>query len=460
MTWRVFTVLALLAPLNACAAAPASLLEEAGGAVSQTLCSKTFISGISPETAYAEHLRPQPGMGLIDWSVHYDVDRINRQVRTRVAGGVERTSVYAEGRGCTILYPDIAPPAPLSALAHTPALLPDIAGTDRVVTRDPGLQRALDAAFAEPARGTPRATKAVVIIHNDHVIAEQYAQGYTVGTPVISHSIAKSVISSLVGVLVRDGLLDIHKPAPVMAWQNDPRRAITIDNLLRMTAGFGFDEGNGSSIATQIWYTKADGAAAAAAATASAAPGAAWGYSSRSYMLLSRIVADAVGGTPQAMHDFAQRALFDPLGMQHVTMEFDASGNAMGAHAMFATPRDWARLGMLYLDDGVVGGTRILPEGWVRFVTTPSGEAGYGAGFWLNTTDAEIGPWHMKWGIPGAPRNAFMARGYLGQYVVVVPSANLVVARFGVSHGRNGEIASVGALVRDVIAITSAGKTG
>jgi CubicO group peptidase (beta-lactamase class C family) len=123
----------------------------------------------------------------------------------------------------------------------------------------------------------------------------------------------------------------------------------------------------------------------------------------------------------------------------------------MGANAMYATPREFARFGLLYLDGGVVGGRRVLPEGWVEYSTRATKGTGYGAGFWLNNTSAPLAEWGTNWGIPGAPRDSYMARGYLGQYIVVVPSADLVVVRMGQSHARSGDLASVGVLVRNVV---------
>jgi CubicO group peptidase (beta-lactamase class C family) len=123
---------------------------------------------------------------------------------------------------------------------------------------------------------------------------------------------------------------------------------------------------------------------------------------------------------------------------------------------MFATARDFARLGLLYANGGVVGTRRILPADWAAFATRPTAQSGYGAGFWLNTTAAKVPEWGNHWGLPGAPRDAFMARGYLGQYVVVVPSGDLVVVRMGQSHGREAEIASVGEIVREALATLGA----
>jgi CubicO group peptidase (beta-lactamase class C family) len=139
-----------------------------------------------------------------------------------------------------------------------------------------------------------------------------------------------------------------------------------------------------------------------------------------------------------------------------VTLEFDASGTLMGAHQAFATARDWARLGLLYLNDGKVGEQRILPEGWVAYSARPTGESGYGAGFWLNHTRANIPGMNMQWGLPHAPPDAFFGRGYIGQYLVIVPSAQLVVARFGISRSSDHEAGSVGRLVGDLVELLRA----
>src|SRR5262249_48036673 len=120
--------------------------------------------------------------------------------------------------------------------------------------------------------------------------------------------------------------------------------------------------------------------------------------------------------------------------------------------AALASARDWAKFGLLYLNDGVVGGRRILPEGWVKFSTTPTLDSGYGAGFWLNNTQGPIAQWNMPWGMRGAPADAFFARGYMGQYIVVVPSQKLVVVRFGYSQTHSDSTNGTGQLVHDVIA--------
>lgn len=453
---RMITVLGLLAVVITGAAVltgfPSRLLAEASSATSQNLCSKVFISGLDPQQAFDDHMAPEPGMFLIDWAMSPEIDRANGEVRTTIAGFYPRRSANAAGRGCTLSYPGVEDPSPLSAPPPVQALQPPLAGEQTVVASNPLVRAAVDRAFTETG-GTLLRTKAVVVLHEGRLIGERYAQGVGPGTPLLGHSITKSVVNALIGVLVRDGKLSVTDSAPIPAWQSagDKRRAITIENLLRMNAGFGFDEGGGASTATHMWFAEPDTARFAASAELQSSPGTRWGYSSRSFTLLSRIAADRLNANPQAFRDFAWRELFGPLGMNSFTPEFDATGTFMGAQASFATPRDWARFGQLYLDDGVVAGQRILPEGWVKWTTTPTKDSGYGAGFWLNNSDEVIEPWNMRWGIPGAPRDAFMARGYMGQYIVIIPSAKLVIVRFGQSHGKGAGIESVGALVSSVV---------
>jgi CubicO group peptidase (beta-lactamase class C family) len=182
-----------------------------------------------------------------------------------------------------------------------------------------------------------------------------------------------------------------------------------------------------------------------------ATPGTRWAYSNLSYALLSRVVWAKAGATPERVASFAARELFAPLGMRSAIMEFDGAGVPKGTNAMLASARDWARFGLLYLNDGMAGGRRILPEGWVDATRRQTLDSGYGAGFWLNVVDTP-NVWGRPWGMPGAPKDAYFARGYLGQFIVIVPSAKLVVVRMGVDRMPGGGIEDVGALVREAVA--------
>src|SRR5438045_4220391 len=152
-----------------------------------------------------------------------------------------------------------------------------------------------------------------------------------------------------------------------------------------------------------------------------------WSYSSPTTELLARIIRDAVGGPEQSLA-FAWRELFNPLGMRNVTMEFDTAGTMQGTTWMLASARDWARFGLLYLNDGVVGGKRILHEDWVDFCAAATLDTDYAAGFWTNRSEHPNAKARVRLGIP---RDAFFASGDLGQRIVIMPSQKLVVVRLG-----------------------------
>src|SRR5439155_21116736 len=289
---------------------------------------------------------------------------------------------------------DISVPAP----DVKAALLPDIAGPSIVVPQTPQLAAALDRAFAEPDKSTMRHTRAIVVMKDGRVIAERYADGIGIDTPLLGFSATKSVMSALAGILVRKGALKLHEPVPIAAWQGagDPRAAITLDHLLRHTAGLALGSSLQASLASalepvnRMKFMESDMAAFAESIPLETTPGAAWNYHDGNTIILAHLIRNAAGGRASDLMRFARQELFGPLGMRNVTIEFDASGNPEGSSQMLASARDWARFGMLYLNDGIAGGNRILPEGWVRYSAspTPNGWVGIGAGFWTNLGDS------------------------------------------------------------------------
>jgi CubicO group peptidase (beta-lactamase class C family) len=431
---RGFIILgAILGVATACALALTAtwwrdVPRVATGFIAHTLCSATFVSGLDPDQVFSDTTEAM-------------------------------LAVYRKGLGCLVENGhgpvDASPPAPETGPAP---LLPEIAGPSLVDAANPDLSRALDRAFAEREQPPFRHTKAVVVVRDGHVIAERYAAGYGIDTPILGFSATKSVTSALIGILVRKGQLAVNEPAPIAAWQSpdDPHHAITIDQLLRHTSGLKMGSSLNASLASvldtvnQMKYIERDMAGFAERASLEAVPGTAWNYHDGNYLILSRIIRDAVGGHAADVMQFARRELFDPLSMHHVTLEFDATGTPEGSSQMLASARDWARFGLLYLNDGVVGGSRILPDGWVHASAslTPGAWAGMGAGFWTNLDDSKGS--RFRTGL-GMPHDAFYASGVLGQYVIIVPSQRLVIARFGVS-GNQYDIEGFSKLVADVIA--------
>jgi CubicO group peptidase (beta-lactamase class C family) len=434
----------------------------ATGFVSHTLCSAAFVSKIDPDEVYAETMEAMPGVGLIAWALAYHVDREAKQVTATLFGGGQSRAAYRDGLGCYVDNGGEAADASLPpALGEQQrALLSEIAGAALVEPANPDLERALDRAFAEPEQPPLRHTKAVVVVKDGHIIAERYAPGYGVDTPILGYSATKSVISALTGILVREGKLAVNEPAPVMAWQDlgDPRHAITVDDLLRHTSGLAMGSSLNASLASalapvnRMKYIERDMAGFAESSALETAPGSAWNYHDGNYLILSRLIRDAAGGRAADVLRFARRELFEPLGMRNVTLEFDATGTPEGSAQMLAPARDWARFGLLYLNDGVVGGKRILPEGWVSYSAslTPNGWVGIGAGFWTNRGDSKGSQFRTSLGMP---RDAFYASGTFGQYVIIVPSERLVVVRLGTS-GNRYDIEGVCHLVAEMIAAT------
>ncbi|MBN8989314.1 MAG: serine hydrolase [Rhizobiales bacterium] len=435
--------------------------KVATGFVANILCSETFVSGQQPDRIFRETTAAMPGASLIAWAMDYHVDRSRKETTVTLLGLSRSHAVYREGLGCHLDHgtavADIAvPPADAKS---SPALLPEVAGPSVVTPANPQLADALDRAFAEPEQRPIRATKAIVVLKNGHVIAERYAGGYGIDTPILGFSATKSVISALTGILVRKGALTLDQPAPIAAWQgaDDPRRAITVDHLLRHTAGLALGSSLQASLGSafepvnRMKFMVSDMAKYAESIALETQPGSAWNYNDGNTIILSHLIRNAVGGEASDLLRFAQAELFGPLGMRNVTIEFDASGNAEGSSQMLATARDWARFGQLYLNDGVAGGKRILPEGWVKYsaAPTPNAWVGMGAGFWTNLGDSFGANYRVA---HGWPRDAFFAKGTIGQYVIIIPSEKLVIVRLGRSPNGPPEADGVFRLVTDVVA--------
>jgi CubicO group peptidase (beta-lactamase class C family) len=267
----------------------------------------------------------------------------------------------------------------------------------------------------------------VLIVQGGRLVLERYGPGRGPDQTFPSWSMAKSITQALAGMAVLDGRLDIHAPAAVPEWREpgDPRGAITLDLLLRMSSGLAFVEdyvpGHPSDVIEMLWGAgKDDTAAYAAAKPLEHAPGANWYYSSGTTNIVSRCIADALGVHGADFEAFMRRRLFEPLGMSSPAPKFDAAGTFIGSSFCFCTAQDFARFGLLYLRDGVWDGQRLLPEGWVDYARTqtwqqPNDDGPYGAHWWLGT------------GGPGS----FAAQGFGGQFIVVAPDLDMVMVRSG-----------------------------
>lgn len=427
-TWLLYFVMALVVMLAGLFLwkRPDNALRIATASISDVMCSGVFVSGMQPERAFSESFADDNGLARLLPHIRYAVDRANRRITVDWRRHFASVATFYPGYGCAQPWetPNAATLDAARAVHSSAETLP------LVDTTEPRLRDALARAFAEPASGPRRNVHAIVVLHDGQIVAEQYASGFTPDTPLLAYSVSKSVINALVGILVKQGRLDVHARAPVAAW-NDPgdaRHAITLDTLMRMTSGLALKEADtGFDPVSIMMFQMRDMAGYAAQARLTAEPGKTWDYSSGNTLIVSGVLRDAVGGGAAGMIRFAHRELFDPLGMHHVLLEFDGAQTLIGSTRLYASARDWARFGQLYLDDGVAKRERILPSGWNGYSSRPTLDAPYGAGFWTNAP----APGATQPQIAGLPADAYFASGMNGQRIVIVPSRRLVVVRFG-----------------------------
>jgi CubicO group peptidase (beta-lactamase class C family) len=350
---------------------PDRAIRVATGYVAHNLCSKTFVSGLDPQTTFSEAI-DREGIRSLRLVLRYRLDRPARAVEVSTFGLFGSRTDFHEGFGCVPIHGS-APPyllkSDLEALktARTPPLLPEIAGPSVVEPSDPALRAALDHAFEELTEPPFRRTKAVVVVRDGRVIAERYAKGIGVDTPLLGFSMTKSVVSALIGIMTQRGLTSPSLPAPIREWRapTDPRREIEVGHLLRMTSGLALDETNsGFDPSSQMVFLQDDMA----------------GFAVRASLIAWHALAlfQRHHGNPGKNHPRRRRrpradarlcvagTLQPAWDARDVTLEFDAAGTVQGTY-MLASARDWARFGLLYLYDGEVGGKRILHEDWVDY---------------------------------------------------------------------------------------------
>jgi CubicO group peptidase (beta-lactamase class C family) len=421
-TLRTFGILVLLAAIAAALTMARQPLRIATGSVAHGLCAAAFVSHVDPWRAYDRQERRL--IGALASIISIDLDR-RGAVTASMLGLFAQRAVFKGPSGCVLV--DGSDVLVEQALPRT-----QVEDSDVIIPADPNIAAALRDAFAEPDPAHPRNTLAMLVMHKGKIVGEQYADGYGPHTPIWVHSVTKSVAHALIGILIGEHRLSLDQQIPMTT----PERAIahvSIDQLLRMSSGLPFDEtAQVTNPMTRMFFLERDMAQFASNTALVAAPGHEWAYSNLGYVLLGRMIRDANQDPRLSTAHFIARELFAPLGMHDSLLETDAVGTPITASHLFASARDLARFGQLYLQDGVIDGHRLLPEGWVQHARTPTLNTGYGAGFWLNRLrSGNVPEWNAPWGMPSLPEDMFYARGAFGQYVVIIPSRELVVVRLG-----------------------------
>jgi CubicO group peptidase (beta-lactamase class C family) len=407
----------------------------------KVLCSAVFVSGRDANEAVKNSgffLMP-PGQAE---KVQWNVDRAQKLVRMSLNGVTREAKLYGD-QGCIIHQQGKSgiffTPVPVKTTLREAMSQPwpmgdrlDDAPMPAEIDRAK-LNAALDAAFADPAA----LTSGFIVVYKGRIVGERYMPGITKDTQLESWSMGKSITSTLFALLVKDGTYSLEQPAPVPEWQkpDDPRGKIRNMDLLRMSSGLRFiagqdpdyTEDKGYPDHMYIYTGAVDAFTYSVNRPLQFPPNTEGRYRNSDPLTIGYLIKLAVGKRGEEYLSWPQRALFDRIGIRRQMLETDPYGNFLLTGYDYGTPRNWARLGMLYLQDGVWNGQRILPEGWARFVSTPAPawkRPVYGGFFWINGD----GGWNI-------PKDAYLAAGAGGQNTFIIPSHQLVVVRMGHFRG-------------------------
>jgi CubicO group peptidase (beta-lactamase class C family) len=409
---------------------PPELLKVGDGYAAKIVCSNTFVAKRDPAVVLADDVQApgNPALRLIRVSV----DRDEGVVRARFLGMfAPNYALYRGALGCTTV-PDGDLQAARSAVflnrvkaPKSDALWPD-GDTVNLGQGEEGAK--LVNIVANPDLAGP-AMRAIVVVKDGHIVAESYGDGFSKATPLIGWSMTKTVNAAIIGRLMLTGRMSFDDQNLLPQWSDDARKDIKLSDLLAMESGLAFNEAYGSvSDVTRMLYLDPDTTSIAANARQVAAPGERFSYSSGTGTLLSRLWMNRLPNLSTAIA-YPREALFGPLGMYSAVFEADERGTFVGSSNLYANARDWARFGQFLLQDGVWKGSRLLPEGFVGAMRTPT-TASEGIYSQVQAWLAGPGGSNAQFGLPA---DTFWMSGHDGQTVTIVPSANLVVVRMGLT---------------------------
>ncbi|MBS8275454.1 class C beta-lactamase-related serine hydrolase [Thalassospira tepidiphila] len=421
-------------------------LAPVGAAYSaKVMCSAIFVNGLTSTRAREIDVLADnnPLLSLITTNV----DLRNQAVSAHAFGFRKRFAIYRPNLGCTLADS----PEHIAQLRNSTPVMTPVEPRPLLTTSLPAdvdrrvLNSILFDAMDEPGLRPERRTRAVVILHDGKVVAERYAAGITAETPLPGWSMTKSVFNAILGRMRFEGMIsDLQEPVLINEWQaepGDPRATINYDELLRMRSGLEFDESyaNPLSDVVQMLFIEPAAAGFAVSKPLENTPGSEFSYNSGASNILSAAIRN-LSGSRSTYLSRPTELLFRPLGMSSAVIETDPDGYFVASSFMHASARDWAKIGQLFLQDGVWNGERLLPEGWVGYSTSPAAEDPnglYGAHWWIDLPGSRNEDGSPRTDVPPLPEDAFFALGHDGQSLTVIPSRNVVVVRFGVTRNRD-----------------------
>jgi CubicO group peptidase (beta-lactamase class C family) len=368
----------------------------------------------------------------IDWATN-EINDSEHFVTSNVHGLKERKAIYREGLGVTLINDDFDVSKPYEVPKRTkinnnlPFPYGNSEPKDTVFSNIDyeKLNAVVENAFDKKGEKNKR-TRSIIVIYKNKIIAEKYADGFNKNSRILGWSMTKSITGTLFGILQKQGKFDIMKPAPIAEWEKDERSKISTNDLLHMNSGLEWEEDYGKiSDVTKMLFQDEDMSKAQIDKPLVGKPNNTWNYSSGTTNLLSGILRKQFK-THQEYLDFWYTNLLDKIGMNSAIIETDMAGNFVGSSYGWATTRDWAKFGLLYLHKGNWNGEQLFDESWAKYVATPTNTSNgnYGAQFWLNAGGR----------FPNVPKDMFFASGFQGQMVAIFPSNDLVIVRMGLKE--------------------------
>jgi len=382
----------------------------------------------------------------------YDINKEEQSVTSSLFGLMKRKSIYVEGLGAVLVDKnqinqlDLKVPNRFKTDSNLPYPYGDLPQKDTLFdeVNYEILEKAVENAFDTKGEKLKQ-TRAVLVIYKDHIIAEKYENGFDKKSLMHGWSMTKSFASTVYGILQRKEGFDLNSNTGLKEWKEDERANITYRNLLEMNSGLEWDEAyfNISDVTKMLYLTDNMGQLQIDKPLVGL-PNETWNYSSGTSNLLSGPLLREQFNSHQEYLDFWYEELLDKIGMHSAIVEVDQVGNYIGSSYAWATTRDWAKFGLLYLHEGNWNGEQVLDSSFVKYVAAPTNtsEGRYGAQFWLNA-----GAY-----FPDAPLDIYYSSGFKGQYVFIIPSENLVIVRTGLKGDPKFD---VNEFLREIIASIS-----
>lgn len=389
-------------------------------------CSSRFISHINKVQIINDLASYSPVNRYLN--LHYDMD--NKTVSASLFGMAHTSATYRTGLGCTL---DIGHTTSLDSITAPPVVVsPSIPWPrgENVISIQPARQNMLNAILTQDNTDGLN-TRALLLVENGEITAESYAHGYDQNSRLLGWSMGKSVTAIMLGRMAYLNMATMQQTQLFPNWV-DERKHITLEHMLQMSSGLMFDETYApGSDSTDMLFNAHSASELALHKPLAFQPGEHFSYSSGTTNVLMRWMYEHLGGNTQQLSDFFRNEILQPLSLAHTVFEPDPSGVFVGSSYIYASARDWARLGLLMLNKGTINEQRILSEAWVTAATRKNNSKNYqsyGYHFWLNKKDGGL-----RW--PELPADAYFMMGNRKQYVMVVPSKNSVVVRLGWTKG-------------------------